>query len=81
MLPKCNYGLKERQKNMDKKTVKEVLNEACSNGWKAISKTLSNNGVEFDDCDDGIYVDDHEQKKTYNINVTIKECFEYGGDN
>jgi hypothetical protein len=80
MLPRCNYELKERTKNMGKKTIKEVLDEAYSNAWTVLMKTLTDNGVKFDDCDATLYVDNPEEKKTYYMNVTLEECDEYGGD-
>jgi hypothetical protein len=80
MLSRCNYELKERIKNMGKKTIKEVLDEAYSNAWEAVMKTLTDNGVKFDDCDNTIFVDDTEQKKSYYYSVTLEECAEYGGD-
>jgi hypothetical protein len=65
---------------MDKKTIKEVLDEAYSNAWTALMKTLSDNGVKFDDSDAGVYVDDSEEKKTYCLDISMNECDEYGGD-
>ena len=62
---------------MDKKTIKEVLDEAYSNAWAALMKTLSDNDVKFDDCDTTLYVDEPEEKKTYYMNVTLEECVEY----
>jgi hypothetical protein len=65
---------------MDKKTIKEVLDEAYSNAWDALMKTLSDNGVKFDDCDNDVYVDDTEEKKTYCMNISMNECDEYDGE-
>lgn len=65
---------------MDKKTIKEVLDEAYSNARTALMKTLTDNGVKFDDTDDTLYIDDSEEKKTYYMNVTLEECDEYGGE-
>jgi hypothetical protein len=65
---------------MDKKTIKDILDEACANAWTALMKTLSDNGIEFDDCDAGVYVDDSEEKKTYCLDISMNECDEYGGE-
>ena len=65
---------------MAKKTIKEVLDEAYSNAWTALMKTLSDNGVKFDDSDTSLYVDDSEEKKTYCFNISMNECDEYGGE-
>lgn len=62
------------------KTIKEKIDEACGAAWAALMKSLSDNGVKFDDCDSACYVDDAEQRKTYAINVSLTECDEYGGD-
>ena len=65
---------------MDKKTIKEVLDEAYSNAWTALMNTLTDNGVKFEDSDTTLYVDDHEEKKTYYMNITLEECAEYCGE-
>ena len=65
---------------MDKKTIKDVLDEAYSNAWTTLMKTLTDNGVKFDDCDCAIYIDDSKEKKTYCMNLTLEECNEYGGE-
>ena len=64
----------------EKKTAKEIIDEAYSKGWEAILKALADGGARFDDCDGGIFVDDPVEKKTYCINITQIECDEYGGE-
>lgn len=66
---------------MGEKTIKDVLDEAYSNAWEALMKTLTDNGVKFDeDCTSTLYIDNPEEKKTYYMSVTLEECAEYGGD-
>ena len=62
------------------KTMKEKLDEAVGAAWAALMKSLTDNGVAFDDCDPGCYVDDADAKKTYVMNITLSECDEFGGE-
>lgn len=65
---------------MDKKTIKEVLDEAFDKAWETLMNTLTENGVKFDDSDVCLWVDDTEAKKTYSIDITMNEAEEYEGD-
>ena len=62
------------------KTMKEKLDEAIGAAWTALMKSLTENGVEFEDSDSGCYVDDAAEKKTYVMDITLVQCDEYGGE-
>jgi hypothetical protein len=62
------------------KTMKEKLDEAIGAAWAALMKSLTENGVEFEDSDSGCYVDDAAEKKTYVMDITLVQCDEYGGE-
>lgn len=61
-------------------TTEEILDKARSAAWEAALKTLSDAGVQFDDSDLGVYVDDAKAKETYLMNITIEKLPEYGGE-
>lgn len=61
--------------------IKEILDEAICKANEALYKTLNDHGVTYDDNTGTIYVDDHENKKTYYISeFRIEECPEYSGN-
>ena len=62
------------------KTIKEKLDEAYSAAWEALMKSLTDNGVMFEDADSGCYIDDPVQKKTYMMDVKLVQVDEYGGE-
>lgn len=62
------------------KTMQEKLDEAVGAAWAALMKSLTDNGVMFEDSDSGCYVDDTDEKKTYTVNITLSECEKYGGE-
>ena len=57
----------------EERTIEEVVNGAVSDAWEAATQVLNNAGVKYDDCDVGIYVDDHANKKTYLITTESRE--------
>ena len=63
------------------KTTKEILDEAYSAAWTAFSNTLTANGIKYDDGDNcGAWIDDQANKETWNFNIKLEKCPEYGGD-
>jgi hypothetical protein len=62
------------------KTMKEKLDEAVGAAWAALMKSLTDNGVAFEDSDSGCYVDDTVEKKTYVMDIKLVQCNEYEGE-
>jgi len=60
----------------------EIIKAAVDAGYKAVCAELEKHGLKYDaqSCDDCIFVDDTEQKKTFSINVFERECAEYEGN-
>lgn len=63
-----------------KKTIKDVLDEAYSNAWDALLKTLNDNNIKYDNNTGTVFVDDTEEKITYYLDVVLEESDEYYGD-
>lgn len=57
---------------------KDAVDEAYNKGWEAITKSLEDNNIKFDNnTGNCLYVDDKINKKTYMINLTVEECPQY----
>lgn len=63
-----------------KKTIKDILDEAYSNAWDVLLKTLNDNNVKYDNNTGTVFVDDTEDKITYYLDVVLEESDEYYGD-
>lgn len=61
------------------KTIKDKIDEAYSAGWTAIMKSLTDNGVEFDDTGSAVYVDDAKTKTTWFFDLKLDKCGAYAG--
>lgn len=62
------------------KTIKDKIDEAYDAAWTAFMKSLTDNGVKFDDADSAVYVDDPETKTTWFFDIKLDKCDEYGGE-
>ena len=61
-------------------TFEDKIAEALANADIAFKKTMEKYGIDYDDCDDVIYADDNEEKKTYIIRMNYELAPEYGGE-
>lgn len=61
------------------KTIKDKIDEAYSAAWTALMKSLTDNGVKFDDVVDAVYIDDPETKTIWFFDLKLDKCAEYGG--
>lgn len=59
------------------KTIKDKINEAYAAARTSFMKSLTDNGVKFDDADYVIYVDNPETKTTWVFDL---KCDEYDGE-
>ena len=62
------------------KTIKDKIYEAYSAAWDALKKSLTDNGVKFDDADSAFYVNDPETKTTWFFDIKLDTCEAYYGD-
>jgi len=63
-------------------TQKEKIKAAVQAAYEAACKSLEESGLKFDSqsCDDCIFVNDTEERKTYVLNIWERPCEEYEGD-